>query len=94
MIMSTSFRLNTLRTQAKGVGLLVETSSPGDGKTRYNFMAPSASGNPYTYGRTVGTAVGMAEAEVWMRAYQEAYYNAGDNEERQRMRELVNNHHG
>lgn len=46
---------NELRAWVATLGLTIHASSPGDGKTRYEFVRTRD-------GRTVGTAVGLAAA--------------------------------
>lgn len=59
-------RRRFLEDQATLVGLKVYTWSPGDGVTRYRFSL-----SPYGYEADSGlfTALGLAEAFVWLKGY-------------------------
>lgn len=59
-----------IETLASTLGLDVFTYSPGDGKTRYKF-APAGRQTCYWSGNGF-TAVGIQEAEVFLRGYQYA----------------------
>lgn len=60
-------RRQNLEQKAELVGLKVFTWSPGDGTTRYRFASIDSEGYDHMDG--FFTALGLHEAEVWLRGY-------------------------
>lgn len=56
--------LADVRRFAKMYGLKVETNAPGDGKRRFAFYEANA-----PHARTLGFALGIREAELWLRGF-------------------------
>jgi hypothetical protein len=54
---------------AKALGLMIESSRPGDGFTRYHISIPSSTGSGIE--RRLFIAKGITEAETWLRGYEE-----------------------
>ena len=63
-----SHRLHYVIKRCQSYGINLEPSRPGDGVSRYEFMRN---------GRTVGFCLGIREAEVWLRGWEEGYHAAG-----------------
>jgi hypothetical protein len=68
-------RLQELRDHARGVGLTVETWSPGDGTTHYRFFNKAPPSQTY-FGPKIGiyTAIGLPEAWAFLGNY---FYKLG-----------------
>lgn len=60
-------RRQNLERKAEQVGLRVFTWGPGDGTTRYRFASIDAEG--YDYEDGYFTALGLHEAEVFLKGY-------------------------
>lgn len=61
----------TLITMAAAVGLSVATSRPGDGITRWRFFTAPGPAD-YDQGGSWYTALGIKEAETFLRGYEAA----------------------
>jgi hypothetical protein len=61
-------RRAALEDRARRQGLRILTWAPGDGVTRYRFVAEDEAGG-YFATDGLGTALGLREAEVWLDGY-------------------------
>jgi hypothetical protein len=73
-------RLSDLKRDAKEVGLVVETYSPGGVPTRYRFINANAPENQHGYFRAMSrnvvyTASGIANAELFLTGFWTGYYS-------------------
>ena len=66
-------RITELKNTALQFGVYVDTWSPGDGVTRYRF---SRDGHGYFACKPLYTALGLKEAELYIRAYGQGFWGA------------------
>lgn len=63
-------RKRLIEESARRLGLVLETSRPGDGVTRYEFQI-NVDPDTGSVGRVVGFCLGAREAEVFLRGWAE-----------------------